>query len=83
MTVSDEGAGIDPVILPELFQFGKSTKGELGNGMGLWTVKHIIAKHNGTVAVTSNLGEGAVFTLCWPRKFTPAESSLPAASRVA
>jgi len=83
MTVSDEGSGIDPVILPELFQFGKSTKGELGNGMGLWTVKHIIAKHNGNVTVTSNPGEGAVFTLWWPRKFTPAESSLPAAIRVA
>ena len=39
ITVTDEGTGIDPALLPTIFQFGQTTKGSQGNGMGLWTVK--------------------------------------------
>lgn len=68
IVVADQGEGIDPEVLPTLFQFGASTKGDQGNGMGLWTVKHILAKHGGNIEVQSTLGEGTRFTLWWPRE---------------
>jgi signal transduction histidine kinase len=67
IVVADQGCGIAPSALPSLFQFGMSTKGERGNGMGLWTVKHILAKHGGDIKVESRLGEGTRFILSWPR----------------
>jgi signal transduction histidine kinase len=69
ITVADQGPGIDPAVMPTLFQFGSSTKGNGGNGMGLWTVKHILTRHGGTVEVHSRPGEGARFTLWWPREY--------------
>jgi signal transduction histidine kinase len=71
ITVADQGAGIEPERLPEIFHFGSTTKGEEGNGMGLWTVKHIVTRHGGWVAVKSALGLGTAFTLWWPRTFVP------------
>lgn len=67
VTVADEGAGIDTAILPRLFQFGASTKGERGNGMGLWLVQKLLAHHGGTIGVETKAGEGTQFTLIWPR----------------
>lgn len=67
--VADEGSGIAPEVLPTLFQFGMSTKREKGNGMGLWTVKHIVEKHGGDVRVVSTPGAGTRFTLRWPRPY--------------
>lgn len=69
IVVADSGCGIDPAVMPTLFQFGASTKGMRGNGMGLWTVKHIVTKHGGRIGVDSKLGEGTRFTLWWPRQY--------------
>ncbi|UWZ85455.1 sensor histidine kinase [Occallatibacter riparius] len=66
--VVDEGGGIAPAIKDTLFQFGVSTKGEGGNGMGLWLVKQLVTKHGGTIDVDSASGQGARFTLIWPRR---------------
>jgi signal transduction histidine kinase len=65
--VSDEGPGIEPAMLSNLFQFGVTTKGDQGNGMGLWTVKHILSRHGGDVEVRSTPGLGTSFMLRWPR----------------
>ncbi|HEV2575793.1 MAG TPA: HAMP domain-containing sensor histidine kinase [Acidobacteriaceae bacterium] len=65
--VTDEGSGIDPAVLPTIFQFGQTTKGSQGNGMGLWTVKHIVDRHGGKIHVDSQPGHGATFTITWPR----------------
>jgi len=69
--VADEGHGIDPNVMATLFQFGSSTKGDAGNGMGLWTVKHIVTRHGGTISVDSRPDEGARFTVWWPREYAP------------
>lgn len=83
VVVKDEGMGIAAELLPSLFKFGVTTKGREGNGMGLWTVKHILHKHGGDVRIDSNAGEGTRVELYWPRLFTasqPAEAMmLPAA----
>jgi signal transduction histidine kinase len=80
VVVSDEGTGIAPEVLPVIFQFGMTTKGSKGNGMGLWTVKHILSKHHGEVRVESAAGRGTRIELCWPRRFepsTPADKTRP------
>jgi signal transduction histidine kinase len=69
IVVADQGYGMDAEVLSKLFQFGASTKGKQGNGMGLWTVKHILTRHGGSVRVESTLGEGTRFTLWWPREY--------------
>lgn len=74
--IADEGTGIDPAIIPNLFQFGATTKGEHGNGMGLWVVKKLLGRHGGSIKVDSTPGNGARFTLIWPREFpAPRENS--------
>jgi signal transduction histidine kinase len=69
ISVTDQGTGIDPAVLPKLFDFGVTTKGEHGNGMGLWAVRHILQKHGGEIRASSKLGEGTTFTMWWPRRF--------------
>jgi len=66
LVVTDDGPGIPPDILPELFEFGVTTKPKTGNGIGLWAVKHILTKHGGKIAVESAPGKGARFELWWP-----------------
>lgn len=65
--IEDEGAGIPPGILEHLFQFGVSTKGESGNGIGLWAVRKLVTRHGGSVSVESTVGKGTTFTVVWPR----------------
>jgi signal transduction histidine kinase len=72
--VSDEGPGIDAGIVPTLFEFGVSTKGEHGNGLGLWTVKHLLTKHGGEVELVEKSGPGACFRLWWPRSYVMEEA---------
>lgn len=75
--IVDQGSGINPSLLPNLFQFGVSTKGERGNGMGLWVVRQLVEKHGGTIELESKVGEGTRFKVTWPREFaaTAAETA--------
>ena len=79
VVVADQGSGIDPAVLPNLFQFGASTKGERGNGMGLWLVKHLVEKHGGTIHVETRLDGGTRFTVIWPRQMPVVSQGEPAA----
>jgi signal transduction histidine kinase len=82
IVVADEGSGIAVEVLPNMFQFGASTKGKQGNGMGLWTVKHILTRHGGTIRVDSTPGKGTRFTLWWPREYVAvAETTLALAGQ--
>ena len=79
IVVADQGSGIPGEVLAGLFQFGKSTKGDRGNGMGLWTVKHILDRHHASVEVQSTEGGGTTFTIGWPVHY--AAHSQPGAGR--
>ncbi len=71
--VSDTGAGIEPELLPELFEPFVQGKQSLartdgGLGLGLALVKGIIAMHHGTVEVRSGgAGKGSTFIVRLPR----------------
>jgi len=72
VSVTDNGAGIDPAFLPVIFerfrQADASTSRRHGGlGIGLSVVKSLAELHGGTVRATSpGLGQGATFTLELP-----------------
>jgi two-component system NtrC family sensor kinase len=64
--VKDSGCGIPADVLPRIFEYAFTTKGDKGNGLGLSITKQIIEKHNGTIQVTSAPGSGTTFKLVFP-----------------
>ncbi|MDP1919961.1 MAG: PAS domain S-box protein [Myxococcales bacterium] len=66
-TVSDTGTGIEPRVLPHVFEPFYTTKepGQ-GTGLGLPTVKRVAEAHGGSVTVKSTLGQGSTFSVCFP-----------------
>jgi signal transduction histidine kinase len=71
--VADQGSGISPEVLSRIFEFGVTTKGVHGNGMGLWTVRQILSRYGGDVKIQSTWGEGSRLEIWWPRRPMPAE----------
>lgn len=55
-TVSDDGTGIAPDVQTRLITPFTSTKGELGTGLGLWIVRGILAKYEGTIRYKTRFG---------------------------
>lgn len=66
LQIADEGTGISSTTLSTLFEFGKTSKGEQGNGLGLWSVKQILSKHGGRISLASSSPSGTRFVLWWP-----------------
>ena len=67
LKVADDGCGIDPEDLPQIFEPFYTTKKEgKGVGLGLSMVHGIVTEHNGTVEVESKPGAGTKFKLTLP-----------------
>jgi two-component system NtrC family sensor kinase len=67
MTVEDNGTGIDPALLPRLFEPFTTTKEEgKGVGLGLAISQGIVERHKGKIAVESAVGRGTKFTITLP-----------------
>lgn len=65
--VADNGVGIIPEILPEIFEPYFTTKQRYeGTGFGLALVHGIVRNHNGCVDVVSAVGKGSVFKVFFP-----------------
>jgi two-component system, NtrC family, sensor kinase len=64
--VSDNGAGIDPEKLDRIFTPFYSAKGQRGTGLGLSVAKKIVEEHQGTLDVSTKVGEGTLFTIKLP-----------------
>jgi len=65
--VRDSGPGIDPAVLPKLFEAYFTTK-PTGTGLGLAIVKHNAELYGGFVRVESVLGSGATFIVTLPAR---------------
>ena len=67
ITVTDDGRGIDPSLLEQIFQPGFSTAAQVstisGRGVGLDVVKTTIEDLGGSITVTSTPGSGSSFTI--------------------
>lgn len=71
--IRDNGPGIAPELLQQLFRPFVTTKGEQGTGLGLWISRGIVAKHGGVLELLSStepVGHGTVARLVLP--MTPA-----------
>lgn len=68
--ISDEGIGIPPELIERIFDPYFTTK-QMGSGLGMATSQAIIRKHGGFIGCTSQLGEGAVFTIYLPAEIKP------------
>jgi signal transduction histidine kinase len=74
--VADSGEGIDPALLPALFDRftradaarGRATG---GTGLGLAICRAIVEAHGGTISAASAPGRGATFTVALPRMAVP------------
>jgi CheY-like chemotaxis protein len=68
LVVSDTGHGIDPAIVPRIFDPYFTTKGpDKGTGLGLSVVHGIVKSHGGTIKVSSEVGKGTSFHVLLPR----------------
>jgi PAS domain S-box-containing protein len=68
LCISDTGSGIDPDVVPRVFEPFFTTKGpDKGTGLGLSQVYGFARQSNGTVRVTSTVGEGTTVTIYLPR----------------
>jgi signal transduction histidine kinase/CheY-like chemotaxis protein len=85
LEVQDDGCGIDPALLPALFQpFSQGPQAidrrQGGLGLGLSLVKGLVELHGGTVsAFSAGPGRGTRFTLFLPLA-VPREEPAPAAA---
>lgn len=67
LAVADTGSGIDPADLPHVFEwFRPGSHRRSNSGLGLHLSRRIVDMHGGGLTVSSQLGEGSVFTLLLP-----------------
>lgn len=62
LAVADEGRGIEPDLLPDLFKPYVTGRAG-GHGLGLAIVKRIVEQHGWAIAVAKEASGGATFTL--------------------
>src|ERR1019366_2384884 len=72
VVVSDNGRGISPQHLPNIFRPFYTTKGN-GTGLGLSLARRIVEEHHGRIEVSSVVGQGSKFEVVLPFSMPAAE----------
>jgi len=67
ITVKDNGSGISDDTKSKIFEPKFTTKTS-GMGLGLAMVKNIVETFNGSINFTSQIGEGTLFTVSFPKE---------------
>ena len=70
-SVRDTGPGIAPEHIPRLterfYRIDRSRSRETGGtGLGLAIVKHVVQRHGAVLEISSVLGQGSMFSVCFP-----------------
>jgi PAS domain S-box-containing protein len=63
ISIADNGRGIAPEAREKLFQPFVTTKGNTGNGLGLWISRGIVEKHGGQIRARSAVIGGSSWTV--------------------
>ncbi len=67
ITITDNGAGVDPSIIGKLFDpFVTTRQTEGGTGLGLPITYNLVEAHGGDITFTSKEGTGTTFTVTFP-----------------
>ncbi len=66
VSVADNGPGMPPETLADIFTIFVSTKGARGTGLGLTVSRKILREHGGDIRATSVPGAGSTFVLEFP-----------------
>ncbi|MBI5579523.1 MAG: sensor histidine kinase [Deltaproteobacteria bacterium] len=69
VTIADEGPGIKPEHLPQIFKPFFTTK-ENGDGLALSSSQKLLRDMGGDIQVASEYGKGAIFTISVPREYS-------------
>ncbi|MGE3977618.1 MAG: ATP-binding protein [Nitrospira sp.] len=64
--VKDEGVGIPPELLPNVFQPFVTSGKKHGTGLGLAICQNIVESHEGNIYVTSEVGKGTIVGIWLP-----------------
>jgi len=66
IAISDTGMGMSPDVRSRIFDPFFTTKGKAGMGLGLAVCYGIIQRHNGTIEIKSEIGQGTRFSIRLP-----------------
>ena len=69
ISIADNGQGMTSSLVSQIFNPFFTTKGSVGNGLGLWVSKQIVEKHGGSIRVHScktGILRGTTFSLLLP-----------------
>ena len=67
LEVEDSGSGMTADTLAKVFEPFFTTKGKAGTGLGLASVRDMVAELGGSVEVTSQLARGTRFSVFWKK----------------
>jgi two-component system sensor histidine kinase BaeS len=67
LTVHDTGPGIEPELLPHVFDRFVKGAASRGSGLGLAIARGLVEAHGGSVSVASTVGGGTTFRVELPR----------------
>ena len=63
LVISDNGRGISSDVRELIFEPFFTTKSEKGTGLGLWVVRTVVARHEGSIRMRSSTAPGRTGTL--------------------
>ena len=66
IVVADDGIGIEPALLPQIFKPFFSSNRSTGHGLGLAFCQQVVQSAGGSIQVKSSYAVGAVFTVILP-----------------
>jgi two-component system sensor histidine kinase BaeS len=66
VTVQDNGAGISPEILPNVFNRFVKSRDSSGTGLGLPIARHLVEAHGGAIGIESREGQGTTIRIRLP-----------------
>lgn len=76
IVVTDDGLGIEPTLLPQIFKPFFSSNRSTGHGLGLAFCQQVVQSAGGSIQVKSGYAVGAVFTVTLPIADTSQKTSL-------
>lgn len=66
ISIADSGPGIEPEILPHVFDRFYKSSDSGGMGLGLSIAKYLVEAHDGKIWADSDVGKGTNITFSFP-----------------